>query len=295
MIFKGAATAIVTPFDENLNINYLKLKELIDFQILNGIQAIVICGTTGESSTLTTSERKEVISFCINTVNKRIPVIAGTGGNDTRYTIEMSKFAETAGADGVLVVTPYYNKCTQDGLYEHYTKIANEINIPIIMYNVPSRTGVNISVDTVVKLSKIENIIGIKEASSDLSQIAEILSKVDDDFDVYSGNDDQILPILSLGGKGVISVLSNILPKETQLLCQSYFNNNTEKAKILQLKYLQLIKSLFIEVNPIPIKECMNILGYNVGGTRLPLTKMTYEHRETLKETLKEFALGIAL
>lgn len=293
MVFKGAATAIVTPFDENLNVNYEKLKELIDFQILNGIQAIVICGTTGESSTLTTTERKEVIKFCINEVAGKVPVIAGTGGNDTKYSVEMAKFAEQVGADAILVVTPYYNKCTQDGIYEHYLKIANSINIPIILYNVPSRTGLNISVDTVVKLSKIENIVGIKEASSDLSQIAEILSKVDENFNVYSGNDDQTLPILSLGGKGVISVLSNILPKETQLLCQSYFNNNTEKAKILQLKYIYLIKNLFIEVNPIPIKECMNILGYNVGGTRLPLTKMLPEHADKLKDSLRE--LGIAL
>jgi 4-hydroxy-tetrahydrodipicolinate synthase len=291
MIFKGAATAIVTPFDDNLNVNYVKLKELIEFQISNGIKAIVICGTTGESSTLTTEEKKEIIRYTMQIVNKRVPVIAGTGTNNTAYSIELSKYAEKANVDGLLLVTPYYNKCTQNGLYLHFSEIAKTVNLPIILYNVPSRTSVNIAVDTVVKLSKVPNIVGIKEASSDLSQIAEILSKVDNDFDVYSGNDDQILPILSLGGKGVISVLSNILPKETDNLCQMYFNNNAEDAKLLQLKYMKLIKHLFIEVNPIPIKECMNILGYNVGGTRLPLSKMSEKNMETLKNTLKEFNL----
>ncbi len=291
MIFKGAATAIVTPFDDNLNVNYSKFKELIEFQISNGIKAIVVCGTTGESSTLTTEEKKELIRYTVEVVNKRVPVIAGTGTNNTAYSIELSKYAEKTNVDGLLLVTPYYNKCTQNGLYLHFNEIAKSVNIPIILYNVPSRTSVNIATETVVKLSKVPNIIGIKEASSDLSQIADILSRVDDNFDVYSGNDDQILPIISLGGKGVISVLSNILPKETDDLCQSYFNGNIEKAKNLQLKYLKLIKNLFIEVNPIPIKECMNILGYNVGGTRLPLSKMTETNIEVLKETLKEFNL----
>ncbi|MDF2866388.1 MAG: dapA1 [Clostridia bacterium] len=292
MIFKGAATAIVTPFDDNLNVNYAKLKELIEFQISNGIKAIVVCGTTGESSTLTDTEKRELIRYTVQVVNKRVPVIAGTGTNNTAYSIELSKYAEKVNVDGLLLVTPYYNKCTQDGLYMHFCEIAKSVNLPIIVYNVPSRTSVNISVDTVVKLSKVPNIIGIKEASSDLSQIADILSKVDESFDVYSGNDDQILPILSLGGKGVISVLSNILPKETNNLCQLYFDNNTEQAKLLQLRYLKLIKSLFIEVNPIPIKECMNILGYNVGGTRLPLSKMSDKNIQTLKDTLKEFNLA---
>jgi len=291
MIFKGAATAIVTPFDSNLKVNYAKLKELIEFQILNGIKAIVVCGTTGESSTLTTEEKKEVIRYTVQVVNKRVPVIAGTGTNNTAYSIELSEYAQQVNVDGLLLVTPYYNKCTQEGLYLHFSEIAKSVNLPIILYNVPSRTSVNIAVDTVVRLSKVPNIVAIKEASGDLSQIAEILSKIDEDFTVYSGNDDQILPILSLGGKGVISVLSNILPKETNVLCELYFNNNTEQAKLLQLKYLKLIKSLFIEVNPIPIKECMNILGYNVGETRLPLCKMSGKNIEILQNTLKEFHL----
>lgn len=291
MIFKGAATAIVTPFDENLNINYDKMKELIEFQILNGIKAIIVCGTTGESSTLSTEEKKELIRFTVEVVDKRVPVIAGTGTNNTAYSIELSKYAEEVGSDGLLLVTPYYNKCTQDGLYQHFAEIAKSVDLPILLYNVPSRTSVNIAVDTVVKLSKIPNIVGIKEASSDLSQIAEILSKVDNSFDVYSGNDDQILPILSLGGKGVISVLSNVLPRETDNICELYFSNKVEQAKILQLKYLTLMKTMFIEVNPIPIKECMNILGYNVGATRLPLSKISDKNLQVLKETLKEYNL----
>lgn len=290
-MFKGAITAIVTPFNEDLSINYDKLKELLEFQIENNIQGIVVCGTTGESSTLTTEERKSIIKFTVEVVNKRIPVIAGTGTNDTKYSIELSKYAESVNVDGLLLVTPYYNKCTQDGLYEHFKSIAENVKTPIILYNVPSRTGVNIQPETVVKLSKIDNIVGIKEASSDLSQIAKILSSVDNNFSVYSGNDDQILPILSLGGKGVISVISNILPKETQSLCDNYFDNNLDKAKNIQLKYLKLMNNMFIEVNPIPIKECMNILGYKVGSTRLPLTDMKESNKIILKETLKEFGL----
>lgn len=291
MIFKGAATAIVTPFDENLNINYAKFKELLEFQILNGIKAIVVCGTTGEASTLTTDEKKDLIRFTVEVVDGKIPVIAGTGTNNTAQSIELSKYAEKVGADGLLLVTPYYNKCTQEGLFKHFSAIAGAVTIPIIMYNVPSRTSVNILPDTVARLSKVPNIVGVKEASSDLSQIAEILSKVDDNFDVYSGNDDQILPILSLGGKGVISVLSNILPRETENICEFYFNNKIEQAKLLQLKYFKLIKDLFIEVNPIPVKEAMNILGYNVGETRLPLCKIGNQNYEKLKNTLKEYKL----
>lgn len=291
MIFKGAATAIVTPFDDNLDINYAKFKELLEFQILNGIKAIVVCGTTGEASTLTTEEKKDLIRFTVEVVDGKIPVIAGTGTNNTAQSIELSKYAEKVGADGLLLVTPYYNKCTQEGLIKHFSAIAEAVTIPIIMYNVPSRTAVNITPDTVARLSKVPNIIGIKEASSDLSQIADILSKVDDNFDVYSGNDDQILPILSLGGKGVISVLSNILPRETENICDFYFNNKIEQAKLLQLKYFKLIKDIFIEVNPIPVKEAMNILGYNVGETRLPLCKIGNQNYEKLKNTLKEYKL----
>ena len=291
MIFKGAATAIVTPFDDNLDINYAKFKELLEFQILNGIKAIVVCGTTGEASTLTTEEKKDLIRFTVEVVDGKIPVIAGTGTNNTAQSIELSKYAEKVGADGLLLVTPYYNKCTQEGLIKHFSAIAEAVTIPIIMYNVPSRTAVNITPDTVARLSKVPNIVGIKEASSDLSQIADILSKVDDNFDVYSGNDDQILPILSLGGKGVISVLSNILPRETENICDFYFNNKIEQAKLLQLKYFKLIKDIFIEVNPIPVKEAMNILGYNVGETRLPLCKIGNQNYEKLKNTLKEYKL----
>lgn len=288
MIFKGAATAIITPFDDNNNINYNKLKELIDFQILNNIEAIVVCGTTGESSTLSLEEKKELIKFTVDTVDKRVKVIAGTGNNNTLATIELTKYAKQVNVDGVLLVTPYYNKCSKEGLYTHFKTIANNVDIPIILYNVPSRTTMNIDPEMVLRLSKIPNICGIKEASSDICQIAKTLSLVDKDFYVYSGNDDQIVPILSLGGMGVISVLSNVLPYETSEMCNSFFNNDIEKAKKLQLKYLNLINNLFIETNPSPIKEAMNILNYNVGTVRLPLVKLTDINYNILSNTLKE-------
>lgn len=286
MLFKGSGVALITPFNKDGNINYKKIDELIKFHINNNTDALIVCGTTGESSTLSNDEKKEMIKYVVDKVNKKIPVIAGTGSNNTNIAIEMSKHAEIIGADGLLVVTPYYNKCTQDGLYKHYEKIANSTKLPIILYNVPSRTAVNISVDTVIKLSKIDNIVGIKEASGDISQISQILSKVDNDFAVYSGNDDQILPILSLGGSGVISVLANIYPKEVHDLCYSYFDGNLETAKKIQFKYLDLIKSLFIEVNPIPIKEAMNILKFDVGTYRLPLCKITNKNKKILEKNL---------
>ena len=233
----------------------------------------------GESSTLSTEEKKYVISFVVNKVNKRISVIAGTGSNNTKEAIEMSKFAQNANVDGLLLVTPYYNKTTQIGLYEHFKLIASNVEIPIILYNVPSRTGVNISLDTLIKLSKIKNICGIKEASNDISQIAQIASKIPEDFYIYSGNDDQILPVLSLGGVGVISVLANILPKETHEICYSFFNGEIDKSRTLQLKYMDLIKKLVIEVNPIPIKEAMNILELNVGNCRPPLCNMENKNK----------------
>lgn len=281
-MFKGSGVAIVTPFDKNNKINYGVLKELIEFQIKNSTDAIIVCGTTGESSTLSKEEKKEVIKFTVDVVKKRIPVIAGTGSNNTEDAIMLSKYAETIGADGLLLVTPYYNKCTQEGLYLHYKKIAENVNIPIILYNVPSRTCVNIEVNTLLKLSKIKNIVGVKEASSNISQITNILSKVDKNFLVYSGNDDQILPILSLGGSGVISVLANIYPRETHDICYEFFNGNIEKSRELQFKYLETAKNLFTEVNPIPVKEALNYLNFNVGSCRLPLSKINDKNKEKL-------------
>ena len=281
----GAYTALVTPF-KNGKVNYEKLGELIEFQIQNNIDGIVICGTTGESATLSDREKKKVIKYTVETVNGRVPVIAGTGSNDTRHAIELSKYAERVGADGLLIVTPYYNKSTQKGLIQHYTAIANSITCPIIMYNVPSRTGVNILPDTVAKLAKTENIVGIKEASNNFSQILELISKVPKDFSVISGNDDTIVPLLSLGGKGVISVLSNVFPKDVHTICDAYFNGDVKYAKDLQLKHTELIKLLFKEVNPIPVKDALNILGYDVGECRLPLTTVSEDTHELLKAEL---------
>ncbi len=289
-IFTGSGVAIVTPFTEN-SIDFNKFGELIEFQIQNNTKAIIVCGTTGESSTMSDTEKKEAIKFAVDKVNHRIPVIAGTGGNNTSYSIELSKYCESIGVDGLLLVTPYYNKTTQKGLVAHYTKIAQSVNLPIILYNVPSRTGLNISVDTYVELSKIPNIVAAKEASGNLSQVAQIAAKCGDELHIYSGNDDQITPILSLGGIGVISVLANILPNETNEICKSYFEGNTNKSKDLQLKYLDLINSLFIEVNPIPVKQALNELGYNVGKCRLPLYDMDNKNIEILKNSLKNVGL----
>ncbi len=285
-MFKGSGVALVTPFNQDLSINYNELEKLIHFQIENSTDAIIICGTTGEASTLSEDEKKSLIKFTVNIVNNRVPVIAGTGSNNTKEAINLSRYAESCGANGLLIVTPYYNKCTQDGLYMHYKKISDNVNIPIILYNVPTRTCVNIELDTVLKLSKIPNITGIKEASSNLSQISNIIAKTNDDFYVYSGNDDQILPILSLGGNGVISVLANIFPKQTHDICFEFFNGNIESSRMLQFKYLDLCKKLFCEVNPIPIKEAMNMLDFNVGNCRLPLCSMNELNKKALQEII---------
>ena len=281
----GAYTALVTPFKNN-KVDYEKLTELIEFQIQNEIDGIVICGTTGESSTLTDKEKKKVIKYTIETVNGRVPVIAGTGSNDTRHAIELSKYAERVGADGILVVTPYYNKSTQKGLIKHYTAIANSVTVPLILYNVPTRTCVNILPDTVAELAKIENIVGIKEASNNFSQITELVSKVPKDFAIISGNDDTIIPLLSIGGTGVISVLSNVFPKEVHNMCKAYFEGDFKYAKDLQLKHFNFVKLLFKEVNPMPVKDALNILGFDVGKCRLPLCEVLEDTHELLKTEL---------
>lgn len=287
MLFKGSGVALVTPFDKKNNVNYIKLEELINFHLTNKTDAIIVCGTTGESSTLSENEKKEVIKFVVDKVNGKIPVIAGTGSNSTKTAIEMSKFAQDVGCDGLLIVTPYYNKCSQEGLYKHYKEISNNVSIPIILYNVPSRTGVNITPETVLRLSRIKDICGIKEASGNISQVAKIISLVNNEFFVYSGNDDQTLPILSLGGMGVISVAANIYPQKMHDLCYNYFDNNVKKARKIQFELLKIMEKLFIDVNPIPIKEVMNILGFNVGDVRLPLCKMSKEKIEELSTVIK--------
>lgn len=289
-IFTGAAVAIVTPFNEN-GINFEELKRLIDFNIDNGTDAIVIAGTTGESSTMSDEEHKEAIRFTVEYVKKRIPVIAGTGSNDTAYAVELSKYAESVGVDGILVVTPYYNKATQSGLVKHFTYIADRVNVPMILYNVPSRTGVNILPETYVELAKHPRIVATKEASGDLSQVAKIKALCGDNLDIYSGNDDQIVPILSLGGKGVISVLSNVMPKEAHEICSLYFEGKIEESAKMQTDYLELINNLFIEVNPIPVKTALGLMGYNVGKLRMPLFAMEGKNLETLKDSLKEYGL----
>lgn len=291
MLFKGSGVALITPFTKENNINYTKLEELINLHIENKTDAIIICGTTGESSTLSNDEKKELINFSVKVANGKIPIIAGTGSNNTKIAIEMTKYAKKVGADGALVVTPYYNKCNQEGLYEHYLEIANAVSdFPIILYNVPSRTCVNLSIDTIKKLSKIKNIVGIKEASPDISRIITIRNIVDKDFLIYSGNDDLTLPILSVGGAGVISVLANVLPNEVHNICYEHFNGNYEKSKEIFFKSFDLAQKLFIDVNPIMIKECMNILGYDVGKTRLPLTSTSKENIDILLNTLKSIS-----
>ena len=289
-LFEGSGVALVTPFKDG-KVNYEKLGELIEWHIANKTDSIIVCGTTGESATMTDEERKTTIKFVVDKVNKRIPVIAGSGSNNTAYSIELSKYCQEVGVDGLLIVTPYYNKSTQDGLIKHYTTIANSVDLPIILYNVPGRTGVNIKPSTVEKLSKIENIVAIKEASGDISQVAEIARLCGEDFTIYSGNDDQIVPIMSLGGIGVISVAANIIPKAMHDMCQFYLDGNCSDATTLQLKYLNLINDLFIETNPIPVKTAMNIMGMNVGKLRLPLYKMDTKNEETLVNTLKKYNL----
>ena len=291
-IFKGAVVAIATPMKENLEVNYDKLDEMLEEQIAGGTDAIVICGTTGESATMTEEEHAATIRFAIERVNHRIPVIAGTGSNCTRTAIQLSKEAQEDGADGILLVTPYYNKATQAGLIQHYTAVANEAKAPIIMYSVASRTGCNIEPATVAHLVKnVDNIVGIKEASGNISQVAKIMNLTDGKVDLYSGNDDQIVPIMSLGGKGVISVLSNIAPKETHDICAKFFEGDVKGSMELQLNALPLIEQLFCEVNPIPVKKAMNLMGMEVGGLRMPLTELTEAHTETLKKAMKDFGI----
>jgi len=283
IIFKGCATAIVTPFDENDNINFDEFKKLINYQLDNKVNGIVVCGTTGEASTLSKEEKEELITYCIKVVNKNVPVIAGVGSNNTNTVIENEAFAKRVGVDGLLVVTPYYNKTTQKGLIEHYKAIAENINLPIILYNVPSRTGVDILPDTYLELSKIKNIVATKEASGDISKILKMRNLCRDNLNIYSGNDDQIVPILSLGGIGVISVLSNIMPKYTAEMINKYLKGEVEDASKMQIEVSTLIENLFKEVNPIPIKEALNILGFNCGKPRLPLVECSKELKEKLK------------
>lgn len=290
IIFKGCGTAIVTPFNEN-GVNFDEFKRLIEFQIANKADSIIVCGTTGESSTMTLEERKQTIKFAVDVANKRIPIIAGTGGNCTSSVIEFTKYAESIGVDGALIVTPYYNKTTQDGLIAHYTAIAKETNLPIILYSVPSRTGVNIAPATCQKLSEIPNIVAIKEASGNLSQIAEIANLCGDNLHIYSGNDDQITSILAVGGIGVISVLSNIAPEYTHNIVANFENGNIKESIDAQMKAIPLVKALFCEVNPIPVKAALNMLGYNAGTPRLPLIEMSNSGKEKLKSELLTFGL----
>lgn len=294
-LFEGAGVAIITPFHEDGSINYDKLDELIDFHCENGTDSIVICGTTGESSTLTEEEHMDCIRFTIEHTRRRIPVIAGTGSNCTRTAVEMSREAAEAGADGVLLVTPYYNKATQDGLFAHYKAVAAEAKIPVILYSVKSRTGVNIEPATVARLVKeVDNIVGIKEASGDISQISKIMQMTEGRVDLYSGNDDQILPLLALGSKGVISVLSNIAPRETHDICAKFFAGDLEGSRALQFKALPLAEKLFCEVNPIPVKKAMNLMGMKVGGLRMPLTEMTEKNAAGLAEAMTDFGIKLA-
>ena len=292
--FKGAAVAIITPFQENGEINYPKLAEILDDQIANHTDAIVICGTTGESSTLTHEEHLEAIRFTIEHVAGRVPVIAGTGSNCTETAIYLSTEAEKYGADALLIVTPYYNKATQKGLIAHYTAIAESVNLPIIMYNVPSRTGCNILPETAAHLVKnVKNIVGIKEASGNISQVAKLMRLTDGQIELYSGNDDQVVPILSLGGLGVISVLSNVAPRQTHDMVMKFLEGDVAGSREIQLKALPLVDALFCEVNPIPVKAAMNMLGWEAGPLRMPLTEMEPEHKEKLKKAMIDFGIEV--
>ncbi|MCR5368975.1 MULTISPECIES: 4-hydroxy-tetrahydrodipicolinate synthase [Eubacterium] len=293
-IFKGAGVALVTPFKDDLSVDYEQLKKLVDFQIENGTDAIIVCGTTGESSTLTEEEHSEAIKVVAQHAAGRVPVIAGTGSNDTATAIKLSQHAEKDGVDGLLLVTPYYNKATQKGLIAHYTAIAESVNIPIILYNVPSRTGVNIEPETAVYLAKnVKNIVGIKEASGNISQVAKLMSLADGCIDLYSGNDDQILPLLSLGGIGVISVTSNIIPRDTHDICQKFFDGDVAGSRELQLKAIPLCKALFSEVNPIPVKKATEYMGLSNGKVRMPLSDMDPAKAEVLKKAMIEYGISL--
>ena len=293
-IFKGAGVALVTPMHEDLSINYEKLDELLEEQIAAGTDSIIICGTTGESATLSEKEHLDAIKFTIERVKGRIPVIAGTGSNSTHTAVEMSKEAAENGADGLLVVTPYYNKGTQNGLIRHYTTIANAVDKPIIMYNVPSRTGCNLLPPTVATLFKdVENIVGIKEATGNISQVAKVMELTDGKIDLYSGNDDQIVPLLSLGGIGVISVLSNVAPREAHDIVMKFLEGDIAGSRDLQLKSLDLIDALFCEVNPIPVKAALNLMGKEVGPLRGPLTEMEPQNQERLAKAMREYGIQV--
>lgn len=292
-IFTGAGVAIVTPMKDDFSVNYEKLGEIIDFQIENGTDSIIICGTTGEASTLSHEEHIECIRYCVEKVAKRVPVVAGTGSNCTQTAIYLSEEAQKAGADALLVVTPYYNKATQKGLIAHYTAVANAVDLPIIMYNVPGRTGCNIQPQTAVQLAKnVKNIVAIKEATGNLSQVARLASLADGCIDIYSGNDDQILPVLSLGGKGVISVLSNVAPQQTHDIVQKYMDGDVAGSTKMQLEAIPLIDALFCEVNPIPVKAAMNLMGMGVGPLRMPLSEMEEVNQEKLKKAMIEYGLA---
>lgn len=291
-VFTGAGVAIVTPFKENGEVNYEKFGELIEDQIAGGTDAIIVCGTTGESSTLDHEEHLAVIKYCIEKVAGRIPVVAGTGSNCTETAVYLSTEAEKYGADGLLLVTPYYNKATQNGLFKHYKTIADSVKIPCILYNVPSRTGCSIAPETVVRLcSEVENIVGVKEASGNISQIVKLMSIADGRVDLYSGNDDQIVPLLALGGIGVISVLSNVAPRQTHDICEKFFNGDVAGSCAEQLRAIPLCNALFSEVNPIPVKKALNLMGKEVGSLRAPLTEMEEENAAKLEKAMKEYGI----
>ena len=290
-IFTGAGVAIITPFTSDGKVNYPALKKILEYQIANSTDCIVICGTTGESATLSHEEHTEVIKYAVDVVAGRIPVIAGTGSNDTAYALNLSNEAEKAGVDGLLMVTPYYNKASQEGLIKHFTYVADRVSTPIILYNVPSRTGCEIKPETYAELSKHKNIYAAKEATGNLSSIAKTISLCSDDFAVYSGNDDQITPIMSLGGKGVISVLSNVMPQEAHDIAAAALDGDFKKSAELQLKYLELCNALFMDVNPIPVKVAMRMMGFDVGPLRLPLCDMSEEKTEHLRKVLAKYGL----
>lgn len=293
-LFTGAGVALITPMNEDGSINYPEMQRIIDDQIAEGTDAIIVCGTTGEAATMTHEEHMETIKACVEMTKKRVPVIAGTGSNCTREAVSLSKKAQGVGADGVLVVSPYYNKATQAGLKQHFTEIAGSIDIPVILYNIQGRTGVNIAPQTIADLVKdVDNIIAVKEASGDISQVAKIMQLTQGDVDLYSGNDDQITPIVALGGKGVISVLSHVAPKDTHDIVMKMMEGDAEGSRELQLKYLPVIDALFSEVNPIPVKAAMNMMGYNVGSLRAPLTEMEDSHKSVLRQAMIEAGIKV--
>ncbi len=294
-IFTGAGVALITPMNEDLSVNYDKLEELLEFQINNGTDAIIICGTTGEASTLTHGEHLKTIKFAIDKVAGRIPVIAGTGSNCTETAIMLSQEAEKYGADAILTVSPYYNKATQNGLIAHFTAIADSVKIPMIMYNIPGRTGCNILPETAVKLARdVDNIVAVKEATGNIAQVMKLAALADGCIDIYSGNDDQVVPLLSAGGLGVISVLSNIAPRETHDMCQKFFDGDVKGSLEIQLRAMDLINALFCEVNPIPVKAAMNLMGFEVGSLRAPLTEMEPQNKERLAKAMEDFGLKLA-